>query len=459
MTTLSPVPPEPTRDDAGAHGGPDALLVAEVEPLDGAAQELAPAIAVSPSDGERPTRLQAAVARRFAAHLVRDMPVDVVLPDGSLLQGDSPTPAAQPEAPTARPALEVARPDVFFSRLLDDQRVGLGEGYMAGDWKPAPGADLADLLLPFAQKVTLSSPSTLQRLSRLVGTASLPDPVPHPDRPTAQDLGHEFFAAFLDPTLSCSSALFDPACPFAEQDLGRAQVRKIDAVLDRAGVRPGSRLLDIGGGWGALAIRAANRGATVTTTAFTSDEADLVRSRAEEARVGDRIRVVPGDHSATEGTFDAVVAIEVVEAVGAEAWPELFSTVDARLAPGGVAVIQSVLRRDADLTASLGELSWARKHVAPGSLAPSLEAIERVTTTHTSLRTAQVHRFGLHYAETVRRWRERFVEQWPTIAHQGFDETFRRTWEFHLAHCEASFTSGLLDVAMVTFVRAEAAAA
>lgn len=468
MTTFSPVPPDSTRREADGSTdgsrealGHDLLVGEEAAEVDGgdlAAQELAPVIAVSPSTSERPTRLQAAVARHLGSRLVRDMPVDVVLPDGSLLQG-SPD-ADTSDDGTTRPALEVARPDVFFSRLVTDQTVGLGEGYMAGDWHPAPGTDLAEILLPFAERVTLSTPSTLQRLSRLVGAApSVPEPTPHPDRPTSRDLGQEFFAAFLDPTLTCSSALFDSSRPFSEQDLGRAQVRKTDAVLDRARVRPGSRILEVGGGWGALAIRAANRGARVTTTAFTPEEAELVRERAEQAEVADRIEVVLGDHRDIEGTFDAVVSVEVVETLGADAWPEFFSTLDARLVPGGVAVIQSVLREHSALEASRGELNWAQKHVATGSLAPSLEAIERVTTAHTSLRTEEVHRFGLHYAETVRRWRERFVEQWASIAHQGFDETFRRTWEFHLARCEASFASGLLDVALVTFVRSEAVAA
>lgn len=270
------------------------------------------------------------------------------------------------------------------------------------------------------------------------------------------DLGNDLFEGFLDETLSYSAARFDPGRPPGEQGLGEAQLRKIHSVLDLAEVGPGSVVLEIGTGWGSLAIEAARRGATVTTITLSREQAALAEERiaeadAEEPGLAGRITVRLQDYREVTGTFDAVVSVEMIEAVGEEYWPTYFATLDRLLAPGGVAAIQSILMAHDRYLATRHSWGWIQKHIFPGGLIPSLQAIEETTTAHTSLRVTEVDRFGTDYAETLRRWRASFLAAWPTL--RGYDETFRRAWEFYLAYCEAGFATGYIDVAQIRLGR------
>ncbi|MHA7127011.1 class I SAM-dependent methyltransferase [Janibacter indicus] len=397
----------------------------------------------------RPWCLRAHLARPILAAVLRRAPVRVTMPDGTELGG-----ADDPDAPTLR----ILRPTALFERMAHHPKIGLGEGYMAGDWDAAPGTDLADALLPFAQRMTTLVPPGLARWRRVVDRR-----IPASTRNTLlgsrtnieahYDLSNELFEAFLDETLSYSSALFDRSRPLAEQSLEEAQAAKIEAVLDTAGVRKGSRVLEIGTGWGSLAIAAARRGAQVTTITLSREQAELARERIAAAGLADRVSVRLQDYREVTGQFDAIVSVEMIEAVGEEYWPTYFRTIDDLLAPGGVAAIQSILMSHDRYLATRRSYGWIQKHIFPGGLIPSTRAIEETTERHTSLRVTSAHHFGQDYAVTLRRWRERFLEQWPTISAAGFDETFRRTWEFYLAYCEAGFAAGYLDVAQIRLER------
>ncbi len=402
----------------------------------------------------RPRGLRAAMARRVLEAVTRRVPVEVRLPDGSLLGGR----AAAPPRPD-RPVLEVVRPDALFDRLSREPKIGIGEGYMAGEWRTGPDTDLADLLLPFAERLTDVVPPALARFRRLVDRGI---PAGQRNSPTGSrrnisahyDLSNDLFAEFLDETLTYSSALFDDSRAWAEQSLEEAQLRKVRAVLDLAGVRQGSRVLEIGTGWGTLALEAARRGALVTTLTLSVEQAGLAQARVDAAGLRDRVDIRLQDYREVDGSYDAVVSVEMIEAVGEEFWPTYFAVLDQRLAPGGVAVIQSILMSHERYLATRTSYGWIQKHVFPGGLIPSLRAIDETATRHTDLRIAHVHRFGPHYAETLRRWRSAFEGRWPRIAGHGFDETFRRMWEFYLAYCEAGFASGYLDVAQIRLERA-----
>ena len=161
------------------------------------------------------------------------------------------------------------------------------------------------------------------------------------------------------------------------------------------------------------------------------------------------------DYREVTGRFDAIVSVEMIEAVGEEYWPTYFRAIDDLLAPGGVAAIQSILMAHDRYLATRHSYGWIQKHIFPGGLIPSVEAIEETTSAHTSLRVTATHRFGRDYAETLRRWRATFLEEWPAIAAAGFDETFRRTWEFYLAYCEAGFAADYIDVAQIRLERSE----
>lgn len=393
-----------------------------------------------------PTGARAAVARAIVKAVLRRVPVDVRLPDGGSL-----VPGADD-----RPVIDLVRPDAFFRRIAENPKIGIGEGYMAGDWRPAEGTDLAAVLLPFAERVSTAVPPALARLRRVVDR-----PLPKVQRndltgsrrniEAHYDLSNELFAAFLDETMSYSSALFEEGRPLAEQDLAAAQLRKIDGILDMAGVRDGSRVLEIGTGWGALAIEAAGRGATVTTVTLSTEQAELARRRADLAGVGDRIDIRVQDYREVTGSFDAVVSVEMIEAVGEEYWPTYFSAIDRLLAPGGVAAIQAILMEHDRFLATRRSYGWIQKHIFPGGMIPSMHAIGTTTRQHTGLRVDRVHKFGRHYGETLRRWRQTF--DGVDLAPLGFDETFRRKWEFYLAYCEAGFDSGYLDVAQIRLAR------
>lgn len=399
----------------------------------------------------RPFCVRAVLARRILESVARRVPVDVVLPDGRpLVTGRVPD--------GSRPVLEIVRPAALFERVAHHPKIGIGEAYMAGDWRAAPGTDLAELLLPFAERLTTAVPPALQRLRRVVDRR-----IPETQRNSITgsrknieahyDLSNELFMAFLDETLSYSSGLFELDRPWAEQSLEDAQLRKVHAILDLAGVGPDMHVLEIGTGWGTLAIEAARRGARVTTLTLSAEQAALAAERVAEAGLGDLVEIRLQDYREVEGTFDAIVSVEMIEAVGEEYWPTYFEALDLHLAPGGVAAIQAILMSHDRYLATRNSWGWIQKHIFPGGLIPSLRAVEDSAERHTALRVRRVDAFGLHYAETLRRWRKRFLERWPEIRRHGFDEEFRRKWEFYLAYCEAGFRASYLDVAQLTLER------
>ncbi len=389
------------------------------------------------------------LARTLVHAMVAGMPIRLRYPDDTVVGGGD----------DRSPTLDVRRAGALFRRLESHPKIGLGEGYMAGDWTAAPGTDLAEALMPFAQRMGSLLPRPVLALRALVDKAI---PAAHRNSPEGAraniaahyDLSNDLFAAFLDPTMTYSSALFAADRPWAEQSLAEAQERKIDAVLDAAGVTAGSRVLEIGTGWGELALRAGRRGADVTSITLSEEQRELATAKITRAGLADRVTVRLQDYREVEGRFDAVISVEMIEAVGEEYWPTYFAALDRVLDDGGTVVLQSILMDHHRLVATRHSFGWIQKYIFPGGLIPSLTAIEDVTRRHTSLQVTAVAPFGRHYAETLRRWRATFIQRWPEISGHGFTEEFRRMWEFYLAYCEAGFATGYLDVAHLTLRRA-----
>lgn len=410
-----------------------------------------PSIRRSPKGG-----IHARVARAVFEQAVARVPVRVAFPDGRSIGGGGPH----------APGMRIVRPASFFARLGHDTMIGFGEAYMAGDWTADAGTDLGELLTPFAARLTSLVPQSLQRL-RAVVDKRLPAHTVNTmdgskDNISAHyDLSNELFEAFLDPSLSYSSAWFEEAdldaqagdCGGRTPDLGSAQLRKIDGILDQAGVRQGTRLLEIGSGWGALAIRAAERGASVRSITLSQEQLDVAEKRVGEAGLGDRVEFRLQDYREVTGQFDAIVSVEMIEAVGAEFWPTYFGSIDALLAPGGRVSIQAITMSHERMLATRRSWGWIQKYIFPGGLIPSLTAIDETLAEHTTLRVSARRELGWHYAETLRQWRERFLENWPHINGLGFDETFRRMWEFYLAYCQAGFATGYLGVSQLQIAR------
>ncbi|AJE83844.1 cyclopropane fatty acid synthase [Streptomyces albus] len=382
-----------------------------------------------------------AVARLLVGQALRRLPLTVRLAGGGRLGRGG-------------PLLDVHRPAAFHRRIGAGGLVGFGESYMAGEWD-AP--DLAAALTVLADNAATLVPAGLQRLRR---AWALKQPGARRNTPSGArdnishhyDLSNDLFALFLDETLSYSSAVFEEL-PADWPALAAAQGRKIDRLLDLARVGEGTRLLEIGTGWGELALRAARRGARVTSLTLSAEQRALALERIAAEGLGDRVEVRLCDYREATGTYDAVVSVEMIEAVGEEFWPVYFRTLDARLAPGGRVALQAITMPHDRLLASRRTYTWIQKYIFPGGLLLSTEAITGTARAHTRLRVTGRDCYGPHYAETLRLWRERFAARAAEADALGFDETFRRMWTFYLAYSEAGFRSGYLDVQQILLER------
>ncbi|MDI3408990.1 class I SAM-dependent methyltransferase [Streptomyces cavernicola] len=436
MTTAEPRTAEPPAASAGGGtavgpagrpSGPDPIRWPDIA-------------APAPRHGPR-TVIAAAVVRRA----LKQLPLRVRFADGT-------------ELGKGGPVIDVHDPGAFHGRIGAQGLIGFGESYMAGEWD-AP--DLVAALTVLAAHAAELVPAPLQRLRALWA----------PRRPRAQlntpggsrdnishhyDLSNDLFALFLDETLSYSSGVFR-SLPARWDLLADAQHRKIDRLLDLADVREGSRVLEIGTGWGELAIRAAARGAHVTSLTLSAEQRDLARTRIAAAGLADRVSVELCDYREARGTYDAVVSVEMIEAVGAEFWPVYFRTLDARLAPGGRAALQAITMPHDRMLASRSTHTWIGKYIFPGGLLPSTRAVAETMRDHTGLTVDRREPYGPHYAETLRLWRERFTERAWEVEALGFDATFRRMWNFYLAYSEAGFRSGYLDVQQYLLTKEAAA--
>jgi cyclopropane-fatty-acyl-phospholipid synthase len=263
------------------------------------------------------------------------------------------------------------------------------------------------------------------------------------------DLSNELFATFLDKSMTYSSALFE----ISGDSLEKAQARKVERILDIAGVSGGSRVLEIGTGWGELALRAAKRGASVTSLTLSEEQARVARQRVDEAGFSNVVDIRVEDYRDVSGRYDAIVSVEMIEAVGERWWPEFFGQLDRLLEPNGKVGLQAILMDHSRLLETRSSWTWVHKYIFPGGLVPSRKAIDDVLEQNTTLAVTQDLRFGLSYAETLQRWRRTFESRASQIEALGFDETFRRMWSFYLAYSEAGFRSGYLDVAQLVLDR------
>ena len=389
--------------------------------------------------------VRTAIAGRIFRHAVAKLPLRVREADGRRYGGGS----------SVDPEMQLVRPQAFFSRLGATGTIGFGEAYMAGDWV---ADDLAGVLSAFAANMRELVPEIFHKLRHAVLSRQ---PEHHDNTKDGArqnihhhyDLSNDLFKTFLDESMTYSSALFNGEPDGSADDLADAQRRKVDRLLDAAAVGTGTRLLEIGTGWGELAMRAARRGAHVTTLTISTEQAELARARVAEAGLTGQVDVLLQDYRDSTGTYDAVVSVEMIEAVGANHWDEYFRTIDRRLVRGGRVGLQAILQDDYTVRATRDTYTWIRKYIFPGGQLASVEAIERTLARGTGLLISDRYSFGRHYAETLRRWRAKFESAASTVAELGFDETFRRMWSLYLAYSEAGFRTGYLDVQQLTLTK------
>jgi cyclopropane-fatty-acyl-phospholipid synthase len=264
------------------------------------------------------------------------------------------------------------------------------------------------------------------------------------------DLGNEFYRAWLDPGLVYSSALFATA----ETSLEEAQNGKIQLVLEALDLQSEHALLEIGCGWGGFMEAAAHRVARAIGITISSEQFHEAQARLARAGLTDRAAILLQDYRDSVGTFDRLASIEMIEAVGEGNWPTYFRCISDRLKPGGKAVIQSITIRDDLFQSYRRNPDFIQRYIFPGGMLPTVNKM-RHHATEAGLNFEPVLTFGASYALTLIEWRKRFHEAWPRIAALGFDERFRRMWDYYLVYCQVGFERGTIDVGLYRMVKAD----
>lgn len=263
------------------------------------------------------------------------------------------------------------------------------------------------------------------------------------------DLGNRFYTQWLDPTMTYSAARF--AHP--GQDLSAAQINKYRSLAEQIDLKPEHHLLEIGSGWGGFAEYAAKEiGCRVTGITISKEQLAFARERMAQKQLSHKVDIRYQDYRDVDEKFDRIASIEMFEAVGEEYWPTYFRKVRDCLKPGGKAGLQIITIADRSFAAYRKRADFIQRYIFPGGMLPS-PSVLRQQVAQAGLTWADNLEFGLDYAETLRQWRERFRAAWPDIRAQGFDERFRRMWEYYFSYCEAGFRAGNIDVTQVTLAR------
>ena len=354
------------------------------------------------------------------------------------------------DAGAGRSATVDIRSKDLFRRIVTRGRIGIGEAYVAGDW------DADDL--PAALEIMALTAEALRRRppgSNLVRLQALRPHLPRRnglvsakrDIAYHYDIGNDLYELFLDPSLTYSCAYFEGP----DDTLEQAQQNKYRRICEKLGLGPDDHVLEIGCGWGGFAIHAASeRGARVTGVTISEEQHALATDRVRDAGLDGLVTILLRDYRTIEGQFTKIVSIEMFEAIGEAEFTNYFAACDRLLAPGGSACIQTIAVPDQKFERFRRTTDWIQEYIFPGSLIPSLEAVVRAMTRSSELIVHGVEDIGINYAETLKRWRERFLANRDEVLRLGYDEEFIRTWNFYLAFCEAGFrTRALHDYQLV----------
>ena len=384
-------------------------------------------------------RLVLAMAERIeAGELVITLPYGV----DRLFKGPKPGPAA---------ALRVEHPRAY-RRLLFGGTMGFAEAYMDGDIDTPDLAALVDLMIK--NQAALLAALDRQRWTRVLKR------VAHKLRPNTRrgarrniahhyDLGNDFYAHWLDRSMTYSSAMFD----HPDQPIADAQDNKYRNIARLAQIGPDDHVLEIGCGWGGFCSWAArNIGCRVTAVTISAAQHAFAAERLCIEGLNDKVDLRLQDYRDTDGTYDGIVSIEMVEAVGEPYWPAYFQTLRNRLRPGRRAALQSITIDEAYFESYRRSVDFIQQYIFPGGMLPSPMRLH-AEAEQAGLTRMETQRFGPDYARTLAHWRRSFDVAWPQIQKLGFDERFRRMWQYYLIYCEAGFNIGRIDVLQTALSR------
>lgn len=370
--------------------------------------------------------------------------LQVALPDGEVVTfGKSPADGA---------AVLKVHDNAFFNRTLRHGAMGFAESYMDGQWS---SPDIAKLLILFNNNMTMLQKSIgknrlTQWLNRII----------HILRPNTRegakrnihahyDLGNEFYALWLDATMTYSSALFRDS----QQTLRDAQTEKYRALAASTDIGPDDHVLEIGCGWGGFAEFAAREiGCKVTGITISNEQLVFAQNRIAMAGLSDKVDFRFCDYRDLEEQFDRIVSIEMFEAVGESYWPTYFEQVHNCLKPGGKAGLQIITISEQRFESYRKKTDFIQRYIFPGGMLPSPERLDREFAS-ADLSLLAREDFAHDYARTLEEWRHRFLDVWPEVKALGFDERFRNMWEYYLAYCEAGFSTDSIDVSHFTVTR------
>ncbi|RIL06516.1 MAG: SAM-dependent methyltransferase [Proteobacteria bacterium] len=350
--------------------------------------------------------------------------------------------------------LKVIKERLFY-RLVKDGGIGFGEAYVDGDFESSDLTALLRLLLNNFNELDESKLNILKpfrwlnylrhtlRSNNLKGSRK--------NIQAHYDLSNEMFALFLDDTMTYSSGIYRKP----EDSLKQAQLNKLDAIIEKAQIKASDHVLEIGSGWGSFAIRAAMQtGCRVTSITLSQEQLKLARKRAFELGLSERVKFELIDYRKVQGSFDKVVSIEMLEAVGKEFLPDYFGAIERLLKPDGIAVVQVITMPDSCYDDYLTRSDWIQEYIFPGSHLPSIGALQEAISGSSKLVIENMENICLHYARTLREWRENFVGQKDKLEELGYDQRFQRTWAFYLCCCEAEFATRWLGDFQIVLTRA-----
>lgn len=330
--------------------------------------------------------------------------------------------------------------DAFYKKSLMNGSLGAAESYIGGDWHTD---DLTALLRIMIQNQDVMNhlDGFSARILQILRTAMTKVRKNTLSRARSNvhahyDLGNEFFQTFLDETLMYSCALFTPS----NHDLHQAQLTKIKQIAEKLAPTAEDHILEIGTGWGSLAIHLAQQyGRHVTTTTISAKQYAYVKERIEALNLQDKITLLNQDYRELQGQFDKIVSIEMIEAVGHEYLDQFFKKCDSLLKPGGLLMLQAITMNEQSYEQAANNIDFIKKYIFPGSCLVSIERMGKSIAQHTQLQWLSLTDIGKHYTDTLRHWHDRFFINIAKVRELGFSEQFIRLWQYYLCYCEAGF--------------------